>query len=80
MPNPLVSEASFALQMVEKYRALLLKCAGLSSVTIDGNVVMYRDLKAEYNAWSKKLARLNGTVSQVSGINLEHGIGTDARN
>lgn len=75
MPSPLVSEAAFALQMVEKYRALLLKAAGLKSVSIDGTQVSYADLKSEYDAWLKKLNRLNGDKPCVATINLENANG-----
>ena len=37
--------ATFAEQMVEKYRTLLADSAGLKSVTVDGQSVTYRELE-----------------------------------
>ena len=66
----LMSEADFTRRMVAKYRELLLSAAGLSSVTIDGQVVSYQDLEASYRSWTKKLATLDGTRPQLVSIDL----------
>lgn len=70
--EPKISEAKFVLQMVEKYRELLLACAGLKSVTIDGQAVTYEQLEQQYAHWHKKLGRINGTRPRVASITLEN--------
>jgi hypothetical protein len=70
--TPAVPEGAFALQMVEKYRQLLLDCAGLQQIMIDGQLVNYLDLEKQYEHWMNKLARINGVRPVVSSINLEN--------
>ena len=70
MSEPVVSEETFVLQMVEKYRALLLKAAGLKSVNVDGQTVDYVDLEAAYEQWRKKLQTTNGKRPLMAVVNL----------
>lgn len=71
--TPAVPEGQFILQMVEKYRKMLLDCAGMQQIMIDGQVVSYRDLELQYDHWSRKLAKHNGERPVLAGINLENG-------
>jgi hypothetical protein len=66
------SEKQFATAMVEKYRDMLLACAGLKQITIDGQIVAYADLETNYAIWQKKLARLNNTRPNVLSIDLRN--------
>lgn len=66
------TEGEFCRAMVEKYRALMLKSAGLKSVNVDGQMVAFADLEAQYNQWRRKLAIINGERPQVLSINLEN--------
>lgn len=70
--TPVVPEAQFVLQMVEKYRQLLLDCAGLKAINVDGNMVTYDQLEERYDHWNKKLGHTNGTRPRVATINLEN--------
>jgi hypothetical protein len=67
-----MTEAQFAQSMVNRYRKLLLSAAGHKSITIDGQVVSYADLTAEYEKWAKKLARLNGGRPVVVSLDMEN--------
>jgi hypothetical protein len=57
MPNDL---PSFAQQMLAKYQALLLKGAGLQSVSVDGQSVSVVDLETKWQFWATKVARETG--------------------
>lgn len=70
--NEVISNLSFARKMVAKYRDMLEKCAGLKSVTIDGQVVLYTDIEAGYRQWQKSVARLSGTRPISMTIDLEN--------
>jgi hypothetical protein len=66
----LMTETEFTKQMVAKYRGMLLSAAGLSSVTLDGQVVSYQDLQSQYSYWKGKLAQLEGGASRLQTIDL----------
>lgn len=68
----LMSELDFTRRMVAKYRELLLKAAGLQSITIDGQAVSYADLEARYSDWIGRLAQLDGTLNAVLTIDLSN--------
>lgn len=64
--------ASFAEQMVAKYETLLVKSAGLRSVTVDGTAITYADVEAQYRYWQGIVARQQGTRPVVSSIDLSN--------
>lgn len=70
--NDAISDLAFARKMVAKYRDLLEKCAGLKSITIDGQVVNYADLEQQYRGWQKSLARLTNSRPAALTIDLEN--------
>ena len=61
---------TFAEQMVEKLEALLLKAAGHSSISVDGQAVTYSDLEAKYNYWKRQVARESGAKPLIADIDL----------
>lgn len=67
-----LTEAQFCGKMVTKYRELLLKCAGLTSITIDGQTTSLAQLETQYDFWTRKLARLNKTRPTVVTIDLRN--------
>lgn len=70
--NANISDLTFARKMVEKYRDMLLQCAGLRSITIDGQMVMYADVEAGYRQWQKAVARLSGTRPNAVTIDMSN--------
>jgi len=66
------TEQAFTEKMVAKYRDLLLQCAGMKTIALDGQSVSYGDLEVAYEHWTKKLARLNGSRPIAASINLEN--------
>jgi hypothetical protein len=62
--------ATFAEQMVEKYEALLLSCAGHQSISIGGQTVSYADLEAKHRHWQRAVAQAAGTKPVASNFDL----------
>ena len=65
--------ATFAQQMVEKYRTLLADSAGLKSVTVDGQSVTYGDLERLLEHWENKVAAEGGRRPRAASIKLSSG-------
>ncbi|MCJ7543971.1 MAG: hypothetical protein MUP47_05300 [Phycisphaerae bacterium] len=63
--------ATFAEQMVAKYRQLLLENAGLVTINIDGQDVSYADLETKLEHWEGKVAKQRGRAPSVSRIRLD---------
>ncbi|KKM67769.1 hypothetical protein LCGC14_1467770 [marine sediment metagenome] len=60
--------ATFAQQMVEKYRTLLADSAGLKSVTADGQSVTYGELEERLRCWESRATRFCSAVSSRDAI------------
>ena len=69
---------TFAEQMVAKYEALLLKCAGLTSVNVDGITTSLANLEAKHAYWKTRVAREAGTRPLASTIRLDTAGGASA--
>ena len=65
--------ATFAQQMVEKYRTLVADNAGLKSVTVDGQSVTYGDLERLLEHWESKVAAEQGRRPRAATIKLSSG-------
>ena len=65
--------ATFAEQMVEKYRALLADNAGLKTVTVDGQSVTYGELERLLEHWENKVAAEGGRRPRAATIKLSGG-------
>ena len=65
--------ATFAEQMVEKYRTLLADSAGLKSVTVDGQSVTYGELERQLQYWENKVAAECGRRPRAATIKLSSG-------
>lgn len=65
MPDPTHAE-----QMVAKLEQMLLDCAGLQSINVDGQQVAYRDLNADLQHWKKEVAKEQGKRARIRTINL----------
>lgn len=61
---------TFAEEMVSKLEALMREAAGLQSVNIDGHMVTYADLLAQYEFWKRKVATESGKRATVAQIDL----------
>ena len=61
---------TFAEEMVTRLEALMRDAAGLQSVTIDGHMVTYADLVAQYEFWKRKVATESGKRATVAQIDL----------
>jgi hypothetical protein len=70
--NDAISDLVFARQMVAKYRDMLAKSAGLKSITIDGQMVTYAEIEANYRKWQKSVARLSGSRPLAVTIDMEN--------
>lgn len=68
----MLSEQDFAARMVARYRELLLRCAGLQSINIDGQTVAYADINTQYRLWSSKLARYTNARPRVLSFDLQN--------
>lgn len=66
----LLSEKDFAARMVARYRELLLRAAGMTSISVDGQQVSYTALENGYATWLAKLNRLNNTRPLVLSIGM----------
>lgn len=62
---------TFAEQMVAKYEALLLKCAGLTSIAVDGFNTSYADLEEKHRYWKNRVAREQHTRPVALSVNLD---------
>ena len=56
--------------MVAKLEAVMLANPGASSVTTDGVTVQMRDLKAEWQYWTREVARQGGMRPTIIGLDL----------
>lgn len=65
MPDP-----TFAEQMVSKYEALLLKSAGLQSVSVEGESMSLADLEGKWEFWKNKVAREGGSKPRIAVIKM----------
>lgn len=66
--------ASFAEQQLARIEATLAALAGAKSMTIDGRVVTFDDLTAQWTFWSKRVAAATGTGRPLtSQIDLSRG-------
>lgn len=65
-----MTETEFAQAMIDKYQALMLKAAGMQAINVDGQMTTFRDLEAQYEHWTKKLATLDGSRPRVAQISL----------
>jgi hypothetical protein len=66
-----MAEPTFAEQMVARYEVLLLKCAGLTSIAVDGFSTSYADLEAKHRYWKTRVAREQGTRPVALSVNLD---------
>lgn len=64
----LLTEQQFAEQMADRYRELLVRHAGMKHVQVDGQIVTYTDLEADYDFWSARA----GQRQRVVGITIEN--------
>ena len=62
--------ATFAEQMVERLEGLMVKAAGLDSITIDGQAVRYTDLEEKHRYWKAQVARESGAKPVASTVDL----------
>lgn len=51
------AEPTFAEQMVSKYEALLLACAGATSINTDGETLSLANLEDKHRYWKSIVAR-----------------------
>lgn len=65
MPEPTHAE-----QMVAKYEALNLQCAGMISMNVDGQQVSLEDIKAGLAYWERKVAIQNASRPRLRRIVL----------
>jgi len=65
--------ATFAEQMVEKYRTLLADSAGLKTVTVDGQTVTYGELEERLAYWENRVAAESGRRPRAATIKLSSG-------
>lgn len=65
-----MAESTHAAQMVIKLEALLLECAGLTSISVDGQSVSLADLKIEHRYWKKQVATESKTRPVVTTIKM----------
>lgn len=63
-------ELDFVKSMVCKYRELLIKGAGMQSISVDGQTVSLTDLESKYQVWENKLAVLKGRKPRLSAIKM----------
>ena len=59
-----------AAQMVTKLEAMLLECAGLTSINVDGQSVSLADLEKKWAYWKKRVAIETNRKPVVSTIKL----------
>jgi hypothetical protein len=59
---------SFAAEQLARIQGLLAANIGLKSISVDGVNVSYDDLVKQYDEWSSKVARENGTRPRISQI------------
>jgi hypothetical protein len=62
----------FAQQMVDKYQGLLLKVAGVHSVSVDGIPMTFNDLNKELLRWMRAVRAAKGkrNVGTITNVNL----------
>lgn len=70
---------TFAEQMVAKYEALLLKCAGLTAVNVDGITTSLANLEAKHAYWKNRVARESGTRPIAATIRLDTAGGSECQ-
>lgn len=64
------NELFFAERMVEKYQELLLKSAGLKSVSVEGESMSLDDIEAKWSFWKREVNRLVGKKPAISVIKM----------
>jgi len=65
--------ATFAEEMVEKYRTLLADSAGLKTVTVDGQSVTYGELEERLRYWESRVGSESGRRPRAATIKLSSG-------
>jgi hypothetical protein len=64
------TDLEFADEMVTKFKALLKQCAGLTSITVDGQTYQFDDLNEQYRFWRSEARRLSGLVGSIQSMDL----------
>jgi len=62
--------ATFAETMLDAIKIRLADCAGLKSITVDGQTVTFEDLTRQYDHWNTRVMREQGKASRIQRINL----------
>ena len=62
---------SFAVQQVARLETLIASCGGKKAIQVDGQRVELADLEKQYDFWSAKVAREDGTKPRCASINMD---------
>jgi len=62
---------SFAVQQVARLETLIASCGGKKRIQVDGQIVELADLEKQYDYWTARVARENGTKPRCASINLD---------
>lgn len=64
------TESEHAVAMLTKIKALLVQCAGMKSITVDGQMYQFDDLNEQYRYWRSEVRRYSGMVGSIQSVDL----------
>lgn len=70
MTSEEIEELEFAEEMIAKYQAIMLKSAGLRSVSVEGESMSLDDIEAKWTFWKKERNRIKGTKPKIAVIRM----------